>query len=55
MKKIEVESSVISKKSPDFKKIEKKAVAGLSNVDLINKHTIGEYDKDEDEDGESVV
>jgi len=44
-KKIVVKSSVTVKKSPDLRKVQRKAVAGLSEAELIERNTIGEYEE----------
>lgn len=57
-KVIDIDTSVIIKKSPDCREIAHKAIAGLSEAEAIERHTIGSYtndedDKDEDEDGDT--
>jgi hypothetical protein len=47
MDKIEIKSSVTAKESPTLRAVKHKAVAGLSEADLIERHTIGELDTDE--------
>ena len=47
--KIEIESTLQVKASPDCKPIKHKAIAGLSEAELIERHTIGDYDKKEDQ------
>jgi len=49
MDKIEVKSDVVVKASPDCKPIIQKAVAGVSNAELIERYTIGEYREEEEE------
>lgn len=57
-KMIDVDTSIVIKKSPDCREIAHKAHAGLSEAEAIERHTIGSYiddedDKDEDEDTKS--
>ena len=54
-KKITVESAVTIKKSSDVRKVKRKAVAGLSEAELIERNSIGTYKKeDEDKDKERI-
>ncbi len=46
-KEIVVQSSVTVKQSKDFKKITHKAVAGLSEAELIERNTIGKLEEDD--------
>lgn len=52
-KTINVQADMVVKKSPEFKKITHKAIAGMSEAEAIDKHTIGGFgdgtEKDEDE------
>jgi len=48
MKKINIKSSMTVKASPDCKPIKHKATAGLSQAELIERYTIGEYDDKEE-------
>jgi len=50
MKEIVVKSIVNAKEAPGLKTIKHKAVAGISDAELIKRHTIGEYDKQDEED-----
>ena len=52
MRQIEIKSDLQVKASPDCKPIKHKAVAGLSEAELIERHTIGNYDKEEDQEEE---
>ena len=52
MKNEIVVKSIISAKEAEDLKIKHKAVAGISEAELIKRHTIGEYDKDNKEDNE---
>ncbi len=45
---IEIRSSVTIKASPDCKPIKHKAIAGFSDAQLIERHTIGEYNNEEE-------
>lgn len=47
--KIVIKSSITVKKSSDVKEIKHKATAGLSEAEAIERHTIGEYEEDGDE------
>jgi hypothetical protein len=57
-KKIVVKSTVTVKKTSDIRQVARKAVAGLSEAELIERNSIGTYEgkqkprvkKDEDED-----
>ena len=46
---IKIKSDLKVKASPDCKPIKHKAVAGLSEAELIERHTIGEYNKEDQE------
>lgn len=48
-KVINVKSSVVIKKSPEFKDITHKASAGLSEAEAIERHTIGNFGDDKRE------
>ncbi len=48
-KQIEIRSSVTIKPSPDCKPIKHRAIAGFSEAELIERHTIGEYNDEEEE------
>lgn len=39
--KIELEVEIVTRKSPNFKNIEHKATAGLSEAEAIERNTIG--------------
>jgi len=45
-KTINVQSSVVIKKSQDFKQVAHKATAGLSEADAIERFTIGNIEDD---------
>ena len=49
---IDVKSSVIIKKSPECKKIIHKASAGLSEAEVIERHTIGNFGEEATEEQE---
>jgi hypothetical protein len=44
---IEVKSDLKVNASPGCKPIKHKAIAGLSEAQLLERHTIGEYDEEE--------
>lgn len=46
---VEFTTGITAKKSPDFVDIVHKAVAGISEKDLIERNTIGEVKDQEDE------
>jgi len=46
-KEIIVKSSIDAKQSKDFQKITHKAVAGLSEAELIERNTIGKHEEDD--------
>lgn len=48
-KKLVVKSILTAKEAPGLKKIQQKAVAGISDAELIERHTIGEYDKKDEQ------
>jgi len=48
---IDVKSSVVIKKSPDFKSVKHKANASLSEDEAIERNTVGNF-KDDKEDKE---
>lgn len=41
-----VKSVLTAKEAPGLKTIQHKAIAGISETELIERHTIGEYDED---------
>jgi hypothetical protein len=43
-KTINIEASVVVKKSQDFKQISHKANAGISEADAIERHTVGDFE-----------
>lgn len=47
---LEMKAQVRAKQAPDFKEVNLKAVAGLSEQDLIKRHTIGQVEDQEDAD-----
>jgi hypothetical protein len=49
-----VKSIVSAREAPGLKTIQHKAVAGISEAELIKRHTIGEYDKQEDDETEKA-
>lgn len=51
-----VKSSIVAKKAPGLKNIQQKAVAGLSEAELIERHTIGQLEEEDkkDEEGEEA-
>lgn len=47
---VEITADVKFKQAPDFNaEMKQKAVAGVSEEDLIKRHTIGKLEEDEDE------
>jgi len=48
MDKIEINSDIVAKAGPDCKPIIQKAVAGVSNAELIERYTIGEFQEEDD-------
>jgi len=52
-KAIDIESSVVVKKSPDFKQVGHKATAGLSEAEAIERFTVGNIEDDEREQEEA--
>lgn len=53
-KTILVDAKLSVKKSPDLRKVQYKASAGLSDAEVIERYTLGEYNtrKDEEEGSE---
>ena len=51
-KELVVKSVLTAKKAPGLKTIQHKAIAGISEAELIERHTIGEYTKDNDNEQE---
>lgn len=51
-KELVVKSVITAKEAPGLKKIQQKAIAGISEAELIKRHIIGEYDKDDDDKAE---
>lgn len=49
---IEVKTGITAKQAPDFKDVTLKAVAGITEHDLVERHTIGKIKNEEDEDEE---
>jgi len=47
-----VKSSVIAKQAPDFKPIKHRTIAGISETELLERYTIGEYSQKEEEEKE---
>jgi len=52
-KEINIEASVVVKKSPDFKQIGHKATAGLSEAEAIERFTVGNIEDDGQEQEEA--
>ena len=52
--KIEVEVEIVTRKSPEFKNIEHKATAGMSEAEAIERNTIGSIRDSGDEQEESA-
>lgn len=48
-KELVVESVLTAKEAPGLKTINHKAVAGISEAELIERHTIGEHDEDRED------
>ena len=48
-KKLVVKSILTAKQAPGLEKIQQKAVAGISDAELIERHTIGEYNKEDEQ------
>jgi hypothetical protein len=46
-KTINVQSSVVVKKSQDFKQVSHKATAGMSEAEAIERFTVGDFKDDE--------
>jgi hypothetical protein len=51
-KEINVSCDVTVKKTSDVRKVKFKAVAGMSERELVQKHTIGEFDEGDNVEGE---
>lgn len=49
---LELKSELKAKAAPDMEKVTYKAVAGQDKADLIKRNTIGEYEEEEEEQGE---
>lgn len=47
-KVINVNSSVVIKQSPNLRQVTHKAKAGLSEEEAIERHTIGNFEKEEE-------
>ena len=45
-KTINIESSVVVKKSQDFKEVAHKATAGMSEAEAIERFTVGNFEDD---------
>jgi len=52
-KTIVVKSSIVVKKSSELRKVKYKATAGLSEAEVIERHTIGEYEEEQDKHNDS--
>lgn len=50
---IDIKSSIKTKASPDCKPIKFKAIAGVSNAELIERYTVGEYKEEDPEEVDS--
>ena len=48
-KEIIIRSNIVAKKSSDIRQVTRKAVAGLSEAELIERHSIGIYEEEEEE------
>ncbi len=48
--KVEMKPEIIAKASPNFQKIDAKAIAGVNAEDIIERNVIAEYNTDEDDD-----
>lgn len=46
---ITVNPDIIVRESPDMEQVNSKAVAGVSEKELIERNVLGEYKEDEDE------
>lgn len=51
--KIKIKSSVTAKESPELRSVTHKAVAGISEAELIERHTIGEFDTNKEDEKEN--
>ena len=49
-KKLVVKSDVTVRKSSDMRQVSRKAVAGLSEAELIERNSIGTYKEEDDND-----
>lgn len=49
-KKLVVRSDVTARKSSDMRQVSRKAVAGLSEAELIERNSIGTYKEEDDND-----
>jgi len=54
MADIELKISVIAKQSPKMENVKPKAIAGLTEKQLIERHTIGEYVAEESEEQSEI-
>lgn len=54
-KTIDVQSSVVIKQSPNLRQVQHKAKAGLSEEEAIERHTIGNFEKEESEESQSSI
>ncbi len=52
-KKLVVKSTVTARKSSDMRQVARKAVAGLSEAELIERNSIETYREEEDDNGNS--
>lgn len=52
---IDIQAELVIKKSPDCRQVAHKAKAGLSEAEAIERHTVGRFgdDDEEESDGES--
>lgn len=53
-KSIDIEASIVVKKSQGFKKVSYKATAGLSEAEAIERFTVGNLEDDGQEDSEET-
>lgn len=51
-KKIIIKSDITIKQSLDIRQVTRKAVAGLSEAELIERNSIGTYKEDDNDDGD---
>lgn len=52
---ITVNTNIVAKASPDMEQVKAKAVAGISEKELIERNVLGEFKEEDDEEQEQAT